>query len=182
MVFIVVVMVMAGAPRVRTGLRIEWGMDRIDMAAETFDHLCDNVIGSNADAIAQQLHRQMAIAEMPGDANEFAGPMGVDFQQLLGLGTNPDDAGLHHQSIAVAKPYCLRQVDQYFGSGQRGENDTAPKAMIVVDQHEIDLLAGIPASGGQDLRGVHQNRKYRCAIGRMVAGSQVSRTPSARTS
>jgi hypothetical protein len=28
----------------------------------------------------------------------------------------------------------------------------------------------------------HQNKKYRCAIGSTVAGSQVSNTPSARTS
>ncbi|MBF5094629.1 hypothetical protein F1643_09245 [Azospirillum sp. INR13] len=28
----------------------------------------------------------------------------------------------------------------------------------------------------------HQNRKYRCAIGRTSAGSQVSSCPSARTS
>jgi len=28
----------------------------------------------------------------------------------------------------------------------------------------------------------HQNKKYRCAIGSTVAGSQVSSTPSARTS
>jgi hypothetical protein len=44
-----------------------------------------------------------------------------------------------------------------------------------------------PFASGQNLmhllgRSYCQNRKYRCAIGSTVAGSQVNRTPSARTS
>ena len=181
MVVIVVLMVVMTAG-IGAGFGIEWSLDRIDMAAKALDHLRYYVIGSNTDAIAQQLHRQMPITQMPSYADEFVGPMGMDFHQLLGLRADPDDAGLHQQPIAVTQPYCLRQVDQYFGSGLRGQNDTASEAVIVVDQHAIDLLAAVPASGGEDLRGFDQNRKYRCAIGRMVAGSQVSSTPSARTS
>ena len=87
------------------------------------------------------------------------------------------------KAVAVAQPHRLRQIDQHLGARYRCQHDTAAKAAVVVDQHLIDLSRRIPGAGRQDrARTAHQNRKYRCAIGRTVAGSQVSSTPSARTS
>ena len=73
------------AARIGAGLRIERGFDRIDMAAKSLDHRLDDVVGSDADAVAEQLHRQMAVAEVPGNADEFSFVVGVNFQQRFGL-------------------------------------------------------------------------------------------------
>ena len=59
---------------------------------------------------------------------------------------------------------------------------TAAGRKIEIDQHAIDLRYRVPTARRQNAIGAHQNRKYRCAIGSTVAGSQVSNTPSARTS
>ena len=56
---------------------------------------------------------------------------------------------------------------------ERGREGTTNAAMS--KKRNIDVLH-------LSVYAIHQNKKYRCAIGNTVAGSQVSSTPSARTS
>ena len=55
---------------------------------------------------------------------------------------------------------------------------------VLVHGVQMQLQQGLDGLALQvvdpDLQGI-QNRKYRCAIGRLTAGSQVSNWPSART-
>jgi hypothetical protein len=53
-------------------------------------------------------------------------------------------------------------------------------ARVVVQGHVVRRTA--PGPGSQDFNDADQNRKYRCAMGKTSAGSQVRSTPSARTS
>src|ERR1051326_8401783 len=76
----VVVMMMPHPGRVSPRLRIERRLERFDVAAQTFDHVLDDVIETDADAVAQQLDRQMTVAQMPRDAHEFSLVMRVNFQ------------------------------------------------------------------------------------------------------
>ena len=73
-------MVMMRRAGVGAGLGIEWRLDRIDMPAEAFHHVADHVICTDAHAPAVQLHRQMPIAEMPGDPHHRVRVMRVDLQ------------------------------------------------------------------------------------------------------
>ena len=75
----IVIVAMAGARSVRAGLGIERCVDLLDMAAETFNHVLDDVVGSDPDPVPEQLHRQMAIAEMPGDPNQMMRIVTPDF-------------------------------------------------------------------------------------------------------
>ena len=52
--------------------RIERRLDLDDAGAETLHHLLDDVIAADAQRLRHDLHRQMAIAEMPGDARRDA--------------------------------------------------------------------------------------------------------------
>src|ERR1700722_14391479 len=178
-VVIVAVVVMVDAAGVSTGLGSERGIDRFDVAAEAFDHFTDDVVGPDADPIAQKLHGQMAVAEVPGDADTVAVIVGVDLQQRFGRGANTDDTRCCGQSVAVTETDCLRQVDQDLGAYDCFQHDAPPESAVIVDQYTIDLAGCVPGACRQDGFDTHQNRKYRCAIGRMVAGSQVSSTPSA---
>ena len=108
--------------------------------------------------------------------------MRVDLHQVFILGTDSDKSCLHTQTVTVPQSDCLRKIDQHFRTQNRFQNDTTSEAAIIVDQDAIDLFCRIPIPGLQDCFRAYQNRKYRCAIGRIVAGSQVSSTPSARTS
>ena len=68
-VVIVAMMVPVAAARIGSGLWVEGGLNCFDVAAEAFDHFTDDVVGPDADPIAQKLHGQMAVAEVPGDAD-----------------------------------------------------------------------------------------------------------------
>ena len=70
------------------------------------------MVAPNAEVRAQQLHRQMPVAKVPGDADQCGGVMGVDVQQRLRPGLHQDDpAVIQQQAVAVAQPGRLRQVD-----------------------------------------------------------------------
>jgi len=152
---IMVVMMMTRAWGVGTGLRIERFFNRLDMTAETFNHVPDHVIGPDANAVAEQLHRQMAIAQMPCDTHKFAIVMRVDFQQRFRPRAHPNDPAIFkHQSIAVPQSHGLRKVDQQLPSSLRGQHDSAPVPAIEVDQHLIDRIG--PGAGGQNGQSAHQ--------------------------
>ncbi len=90
---VVLVVVDVGMPaRVSAGFGIEGRFDLHDMAAQGADHLGDYVIGPDADVCAHELHWQMPVAEVPGDADEFGRAVRMDVEQGLGLSDDPDDA------------------------------------------------------------------------------------------
>ena len=168
--------------RVGAGFRIERCLDFLHVPAEALDHFGDHVIGANTDPVAEQLDRQMPVAEMPSDTNQFIVLMRMNFQQRFRPRSDAHYTVLHRQPIAIAQPHSLRQIEQNFGTGFGRQNDPATVATVEIDQNMIDFMGRIPAASGQDTIAAHQNRKYRCAIGNTVAGSHVRRTPSARTS
>jgi hypothetical protein len=138
---VIVVVMMAGARGVGAGFGVERGLDRIDVAAKAFDHVPDDVIGPNSDPVAEQLHGEMAVAEMPGDADQFTVVMGVDFQQRLRAGPDFDNAAVfQRQAVAVAKPYGLGKVDQELPPRLGGQDDPAAVAAVEVDQNFIDSV------------------------------------------
>src|SRR3954451_23383400 len=101
-------MLMPLVPLVRARLRIEWRFYGVDVATEAFDHVGNDVIRTNANAISQELHRQMPVAEMPGDADQGPVCMCVDLQQWLGAGADPDHAAVVQcQAVTVVQPDCL---------------------------------------------------------------------------
>nr|WP_325677608.1 hypothetical protein [Rhodopila sp.] len=159
-VIVIMVMVMATAG-IRPRLRVERSLDQLDMPAQPLDHFADHVIGSDADAIAQQLHWQMAVPQMPDDPDHVPVPVRMDLHQVLRLRTDPDHAGWHHQSVPIAQPYRLRQINQHLRPEDGYQNDSTPEAPVIIDQHAVDFTSRIPTSRGENGLDEHQNRKYR---------------------
>ena len=124
----------------------------------------------------------MAVAEMPGDADQFGVAMGVDFRQRFRLGHHFDNAAFNRETVAIAEAHGLWQVEQQAVPCRGIEPDAAAEAAIEIHQDLIAFLRCVPGASGKNLSAEHQKRKYRCAIGNILAGSQVSSTPSARTS
>jgi len=151
----VMIVVMTGARGVGSGFGIEWRIDRFDVTAEAFDHVPDDMVGTDPDPVAEQLYRQMTIAEMPGDADKFPVVMTVNFQQRLGPRADLDDpAFFKSEPIAIAQPHRLRKVDQQLLTRLRRQNDTAAMAAIEIDQHLIYRVR--PGTGRQNGCRAHQ--------------------------
>jgi hypothetical protein len=145
----IVVVMMRRAGRVRPGLGIEWRVEGFNVAAETFNHVLNDVIGADADAIAEQLHRQMTVAEMPCDPHEFALVVRMDFQQRLRPGADPDNlTALQREPVAIPQSHRLRKVDQDFLPVLRDQNDPPAMTAIEVDQHLIGRVR--PDATSQD--------------------------------
>src|SRR5689334_332902 len=64
MVVVIVAVVMVAA-RVGARFRIERRHHPIDVAAKPDDHVLNDMISPDANTVAQQLHRQVTVAEMP---------------------------------------------------------------------------------------------------------------------
>jgi len=182
-VVVIMVVMVVMAPRICTSFGIERRLDFVHMASQAFDHIANYMIGANADAVSQHLHRQVAVAEVPCDPHKLAFLVRMNLQQFLGLGADLRHAAVvQRQPVAMAQPHCLRQIEHDFGPCFGTEQDAAAVASVVVDQDTMGGRRGIPGADRQYLSTPHQKRKYRCAIGSSMAGSQVSSTPSARTS
>jgi hypothetical protein len=152
---VVVIVVVTGAGGIGSGFGIEWRVDRLDMAAKALDHFLDDMVGTDPDPVAKQLHRQMTIAEMPGDADKFPVVMTVNFQQRLGPRADLDDpAFFKSEPIAIAQPHRLRKVDQQLLTRLRRQNDAAAMAAIEIDQHLIYRVR--PGTGRQNGCRAHQ--------------------------
>ena len=99
------------------------------------------MVGPDADVGPRELHRQMAVAEVPGDADEVRRVMGVDVEQGLGLRDDADHAAaLEQQPVAVAQPGGLRQVEQQLLPGFGPQREAAAVAAVEVDQHPAALI------------------------------------------
>jgi hypothetical protein len=130
-IVVIVVVVMLVAAGIGAGFGVERGLDVVDMAAEPFDHFLDDMVGAQADALAEQLDGQVAVAEVPGDAHEFALVVGVDLEKFLGAGDDADDA-----AIKQAQPVAMAQAD---GGREIEQNVFAP----VSAQHDASAMAPV---------------------------------------
>ncbi len=133
--------------------------------AEALDHRLDDVVAANADAVGRERGRQVAVAEVPGDAHQFGWRRGGDLGERLRRGAHEDQPSvLQLQRVAVAKRDRLGEIEQEFELARALHRDAAPVPLVVVENDRVGGEHGLarPLSRGQHTgragRG-HQNRK-----------------------
>ena len=85
-------------------LRIERGFDQAHSGAEAAQHFLQDMIAPDPHAHALDLHVGMAIAEMPGQADEFAWRGSRDLRELLLLARDQHDGAiLENEAVAIAQ-------------------------------------------------------------------------------
>jgi hypothetical protein len=103
LVVVMPVIVRVPATGIGATLGIERRFDLDHAGAEAAHHLLDHVIAADPQALGRDLHRQMPVAEVPGDANEMHGVAAADLEQRLGRSDHLDQpAVLQHQGVATA--------------------------------------------------------------------------------
>ena len=92
---------------------IERRLDLDHARAEPLHHRLDDMVAADAQALGHDLRRQMAIAEMPADADEVVRIVAADLEQPLRRGDHFDQpAVLQHQGVAAAQRDGILQVEQ----------------------------------------------------------------------
>jgi hypothetical protein len=143
---VIVIMAVCMLP-VRALLRIERRFHRRKPRAEATQHVLDHMIAANAQPIADDLHIDMPVADMPGEPRQFAAVSSRDFDQLLRPADDAHDAAVvEHETVAIAQSRSLRQVEQKGRAPLTGQNDAAAMPLVRVEQNLIDRTGAVPVA------------------------------------
>ena len=139
---IMAVGVSAGRAALGLGIGAAFGIERRlkrdHAGAQTLDHCLDHRIAADAQRLWHYLGRQMAVAEVPGDAGQGQRVGGSDFRQRFGLGDHLNHAPvLEPQPIAAAQHCRFREVEQEFEPADAGHGDAPAIACIEVQHNRI---------------------------------------------
>jgi hypothetical protein len=133
------VMVMHAAMTVGAPLGIESRINRGHERTEPDQHGLDDMIAADAQAIAEQLRRQMAVAKMPGDTDEMGLILRRDLDQRLRRRLDGDDPPvLQQEAVAVAKRDGARQVKQKGQPTPGRHRHASPMPRIEVEDHSVN--------------------------------------------
>ena len=156
---VMMVMIMAVVVRVRgaaLGLHIgaafgiERRLERDHAGAKTLGHRLDDGIAADAQRLWPYFSRQMAVAEVPGDAGQGQRVGGADFRQRFGLGDHLDHAPvLEPQPVAAAQHCRFREVEQEFEAAD-ADHDDAPAITRVEVEHDRVCRSARPMPGRDD--------------------------------
>ena len=94
-----------------------------------------------------ELGRQVAVAEMPGEAHQLCRARRCDLGQRLRRGAHRDDPPvLQLQAVAVAERHRLGEVEQKFEAARAVHGHPAAVALVIVEHHGIgrSLAATVP--------------------------------------
>jgi hypothetical protein len=118
--------------------RIERGFDLDHPRAEPFHHILNDVVATDSQSARRDLRRQVAITEMPADANEMLRIGATDFQQWLCCCHDLDQtAVLEHQRIAAAQRGCLFQIEQELEPACAGHRHPPPVAIVEIEHNRV---------------------------------------------
>ena len=117
---------------------IERRLDLDDARAKPLHHRLDDMVAADAQALRHDLGRQMAVAEMPGDADQMQGIGAADFEQRLGCRDHLDQAAVfQHQRVAAAQCDGVFQVEQEFEPARAGHRHPPPVPIVEIEHHGV---------------------------------------------
>jgi hypothetical protein len=131
-------------------LGVEGGLDGSHLPTKALHHRLDHMVAADAQALPRDLHREMPVAEMPGEAQEMLRAFGADFRQRLARPHHFHHAAVFQlQGIARAQGHRLGQVEQDIQSAHGFQREAAAMAIIEIEHHRIGRFPA-PISPGDD--------------------------------
>lgn len=158
MMIVMIMVVGVTGLEISTTLGIECGFDRTDLAAKPRHHLLDHVIATDPQPPTRDLHRQVAVAQMPCELKEMVRALGADLGQRFWRADHLDEPSvLQFHRIARAQSDSLRQVEQECEAADALQRDPPPVAVVECQHDAVGRVAGPVALGdnfiGPDHRG-----------------------------
>jgi hypothetical protein len=117
---------------------IERSLDLNHARAEPLHHRLDDVIAPDPQAPGRDLGRQMAVAEMPGDADQMLRINPANLDQRLGRGHHLDKAAVvEHQRVAAAQRDGVFEIEQEFKPTRAGHRHPPPVPVVEIEHDGI---------------------------------------------
>lgn len=126
------------ASRIGAALGVERRLDLDDPRAEPLHHRLNDVIAADAQALRHDLRRQVAVAEMPGDADQMQRIGAADLdQRLRGRHHLDQPAILQHQRIASAQRNGVFEIEQEFQPARPRHRHPPPVPVVEIEHDGI---------------------------------------------
>ena len=117
---------------------IERRLDLDHLRAQPLHHRLDHVVTANAQGFGHELRRQMAVAEMPGDADEMVRIAAADLEQRLGRRHHfHQPAILQHQRIAAAQRDGVLEIEQEFEPARPSHRHPPPVPVVEIEHDGV---------------------------------------------
>jgi hypothetical protein len=130
------IMMSVAALQIGAAFRIERRLDGPQLAAQPLDHRLDHMVPANAQPAIGDLHREMAVAEMPGEAQQVIGAVDADFHQRFRCAHHlHQPAIIEPDGITRAKRDRFRQVEQESEAAHALHRNPAAMPVIII-QHD----------------------------------------------
>ena len=142
---------------VRALLRIKRRVEGSEQSAEPPQHVLDHMIAANTQPVADDLHLDVPVADVPGEPRQRMAVRGDDFDQRLRAADDPHNAAIvEHKTVAVAQSDDLGQIEQKGRAALACQNDPATLPLMRVEQNLIDRAAAVPVARHLDgMRAFH---------------------------
>ena len=129
---------------------IEGGEHRRHRGAEPSQHVLDDMVVADAQPVAEELGRQVPVAQMPGNADEIGRAGGSDLQEALGNRLHQDQpAILQLERIAVLHDGGFLEIEQKHRLADATHDEAAAVAIVALQRERVGRRTG-PCSGGKD--------------------------------
>src|SRR5271166_185665 len=125
---------MVGGAGIGAGFRVEGGLQSGDLAAEAGHHFSNHMIGADAQSLAGNLHRQMSVAEVPGNPQQICVSGSHNFGDRLGGGANVKiTAAFELETVTVDQVMWSRQIEK-IGLARSGDEPDAAAMPVDIGQ------------------------------------------------
>lgn len=152
--------------RIGAAFRLKRCFDQRDLGAERGEQSLDRVIAPRADTVRQQLDRDMAVAEMPGQTSQTGHIGQARLDQRLGRRDDFDQtAVVEHQQVvgAQARRAVQMDVDSVAFDACRGRRLAA--ALGIIEDHGIGDRSPVAMVSGDDARSArHDGQDFRLSV------------------
>jgi len=112
MLFLFIVMMVA-VPAVSASFRLECSAQSYEIRSEAAEHSFNYMVGPDPQKAVTNLRRQMAISQMPCEANKLMRILVPYFDNIFGCGLNSQPTAIFKlQTISIGHGNCLRQIEQ----------------------------------------------------------------------
>ena len=188
-VIMVVIVIMSVVVRRRVALGLHIGaafgierrLERDHAGAKTFGHRLDHRIAADAERLWHYFGRQMAVAEVPGDAGQRQRVGGPDFRERFGLGDHFHDAPvLEPQTVAAAQHCRFLEVEQEFEPADAGHGDAPAIARVEVEHDRIRRSARPMAGRNDFVSPQHHCTFWKSSIAPSLNEKQSKRQPACK--
>ena len=132
------VMMMVAAPRRRIGaaLRIERRLDCGDTCAQAREQRLERAVGSQPQAVRQDLNRHMPVAKMPGEFRKMREVAPAHLDQRLGLDHDLDRTAIvENEQVTHPQRDGLRELERVGRAACAHDRAALNAALIRLDDH-----------------------------------------------